>query len=96
METARRVAAEASSVTDFALWGGLTPDNLDHLEELAERGVVGFKAFMCDSGIEDFARADDVTLRRGMEIARRLNLPVAVHAESQEISKTFLLVSLLQ
>jgi allantoinase len=83
---AKRAAAEASSLTDFALWGGLTPDNLDHLEELAERGVVGFKAFMCDSGIADFSRADDRTLRRGMQIAARLGLPVAVHAESQEIT----------
>jgi allantoinase len=83
---AKRSAAEASSLTDFALWGGLTPGNLDQLEELAERGVAGFKAFMCDSGIEDFPRADDATLRRGMEIASRLNLPVAVHAESQEIT----------
>ncbi len=51
----KRAAAEASSLTDFALWGGLTPDNLDHLDELAERGVVGFKAFMCDSGIVGFS-----------------------------------------
>src|SRR5262249_54168070 len=34
-----------NSYTDFALWGGLTPRNLDKMEELAERGVVGFKAF---------------------------------------------------
>jgi allantoinase len=83
---AKKAAAEASSLTDFSLWGGLTPDNLDHLKELAERGVVGFKAFMSDSGIPDFARSDDVTLLRGMQIARRHGLPVAVHAESQEIT----------
>jgi allantoinase len=74
-------AATASSVVDFALWGGLTPLNLDRLEELAERGVVGFKAFMCDSGIEDFPAADDDTLHAGMERAAALGLPVAVHAE---------------
>ena len=74
-------AAQASSVVDFALWGGLTPLNLDRLEELAERGVVGFKAFMCDSGIEDFPAADDDTLHAGMATAARLGLPVAVHAE---------------
>jgi allantoinase len=82
----KRVAGEASSCVDFALWGGLTPSNLDRMEELAERGVVGFKAFMCDSGMEDFCRADDLTLYRGMTAARRLGLPVAVHAESQEIT----------
>jgi allantoinase len=82
----KRAAAERSSLTDFALWGGLTPKNLDRLEELAERGVVGFKAFMCDSGMEDFGYADEATLFRGMQIAARLNLPVAVHAESQELT----------
>ena len=74
-------AASASSDVDFALWGGLTPVNLDRLEELAERGVVGFKAFMCDSGIDDFPAADDDTLHAGMVTAARLGLPVAVHAE---------------
>jgi allantoinase len=74
-------AATASSVVDFALWGGLTPLNLDRLEELADRGVVGFKAFMCDSGIDDFPAADDGTLHKGMERAAALGLPVAVHAE---------------
>jgi allantoinase len=81
----KRKAAEASSRTDFAIWGGLTPNNLDKLEELAERGVVGFKAFMCDSGIDEFQRADDWTLLRGMQTAAKLGLPVAVHAENQEL-----------
>jgi allantoinase len=79
-------AAEASSHTDFALWGGLTPSNLDKLEELAARGVVGFKAFMSGSGIDDFKRADDLSLYRGMKTAAKLGLPVAVHAESEEIT----------
>jgi allantoinase len=43
--------------------------------------VVGFKAFMCDSGIEDFPAVDDATLHAGMERAAALDLPVAVHAE---------------
>jgi allantoinase len=74
-------AAAASSVVDFALWGGLVPGNLDRLDELAERGVVGFKAFMCDSGIEDFPAVDDEVLEAGMARAAALGLPVLVHAE---------------
>src|SRR3954465_6814689 len=90
-------AARANSRTDFALWGGLTPRNLDRMEELAERGVVGFKAFMSNSGIEDFARADDWTLERGMKKAAELGLPVAVHAENEELTsgKTAWMKSLL-
>jgi allantoinase len=83
---AKKLAAEKASVTDFALWGGLTPGNLDRLEELADCGVVGFKAFMSNSGIDDFARADDLALYRGMQIAKARGLLVAVHAESEEIT----------
>ena len=83
----KRAAAEKSSFTDFAFWGGLVPDNLDKLEELAERGVAGFKAFMSNSGIEDFPRADDHTLREGMKRAAKLGKLVAVHAESEEMTR---------
>jgi len=78
---AKVAAARASALVDFALWGGLVPGDLDRLDELAERGVVGFKAFMCDSGIEDFPAVDDDALHAGMERAAALGLPVAVHAE---------------
>ncbi len=75
-------AADGAAVVDFALWGGLVPGNVSRLAELAELGVVGFKAFMCPSGIEDFDAVDDTTLREGMAEAARLGLLVAVHAES--------------
>lgn len=78
-------AMRASSCTDFALWGGLTPTNLEHLPELAERGVIGFKAFMSNSGLPEFTHCDDGTLYEGMQIAARLGLPVAVHAESDAL-----------
>ncbi len=79
-------AAAGTAHIDFALWGGLIPGNVDRLDELAERGVVGFKAFMCDTGMDDFPMADDETLRTGMERAARLGLPVAVHAENAELT----------
>lgn len=81
-------AAEASSLVDFALWGGLVPDNLDRLEELAECGVAGFKAFMSTTGTLDFRPADDLTLYEGMRRAAGLGLPVLVHAENKEITDT--------
>ena len=79
-------AAEKKSVVDFAFWGGLVPQNLDKLAELAECGVIGFKAFMADSGIDDFPCVDDRVLREGMQRAAQLRLPVAVHAESEAMT----------
>ena len=79
-------AMRASSLTDFALWGGLVPGNLENLAELAARGVMGFKAFMSNSGLAEFDAADDLTLLEGMRLAAKLDLPVAVHAESDSIT----------
>ncbi len=79
-------AAEGVAHVDVALWGGLVPGDVDRLDELAARGVVGFKAFMSASGVDEFEAADDVTLLEGMERAARLGLPVAVHAESEAIT----------
>jgi allantoinase len=79
-------AAQATSLVDFAFWGGLVPGNLEHLEELSERGVIGFKAFMANSGIDDFPRADNRTLHEGMKRAAALGKMVAVHAESETVT----------
>lgn len=77
----KRVIAEEKSCTDFALWGGLTPGNLDKIAGLRDAGAVGLKAFMCDSGIASFPHVDAKTLREGMKRAAKVGLPVAVHAE---------------
>ncbi len=79
-------AAQASSLVDFALWGGLVPGNVSNMEELAERGVIGFKAFMSNSGIDDFLAVDDLTLYEGMMQAAKLGRIVAVHAENDSIT----------
>ncbi len=81
----KRTALEASSITDFGLWGGLVPGSIPEMAAMADRGVVGFKAFMCDSGLPEFPRADAATLHDGMAEAATLGLPVAVHAESEEL-----------
>jgi len=81
----KRTALERNSITDFALWGGIVPGNCGHLAEMAERGAIGFKAFMADSGLPEFPRSDDRTLFDGMREAARLGLPVAVHAENNAL-----------
>ena len=83
---AKTAAAEGQLHVDVALWGGLVPGPLDRLDELAACGVVGFKAFMSSSGIDDFQRVDDDVLGEGMRRAAALGLPVAVHAEDEALT----------
>jgi len=80
--------ASQKSLVDFGLWGGLVPDNLANLEALQQRGVVGFKAFMSHSGIDDFQRVSDGVLAIGLKVSARLGAIVGVHAESQEMLET--------
>ena len=82
----KAAAARGIARVDVALWGGLVPGRVDRLDELADAGVVGFKAFMSASGVEEFTAADDLTLVEGMARAARLGLPVAVHAESDTLT----------
>ena len=83
----KRAAAVRSSCTDFGIWGGLVPGNLDHLEAMRDAGAIGFKSFMCNSGVEEFQRADPETLRAGMKRAASLGMLVAVHAEDEDLAR---------
>ncbi len=85
---AKLAVASQKALVDFGLWGGLVPDNLDNLPILHQQGVVGFKAFMSHSGIDDFPRVPDGVLAIGLKVAARLNAIVGVHAESQEMLET--------
>ena len=78
----KRAVAENKICVDFALWGGITPLNLDKLEELGRAGAIGFKAFMVDSGTPDFPGSNPATLKKGMATAAKFGLPVSIHAES--------------
>lgn len=77
----KRAAMERESFVDFALWGGLVPGNVEHIEALRDCGAIGLKAFMSNSGIDDFPKADPATLKAGMKRAAELGMLVAVHAE---------------
>lgn len=81
----KHALALEKSVVDFGLWGGLVPGNADDMEPLAAAGVIGFKAFMSETGTPDFQRSGEPVLREGIKRAAALGLPVAVHAEDNEL-----------
>jgi allantoinase len=75
-------AMKRSALLHYGLWGGLIPGNLEQLRPLVERGAMGFKAFMCPSGIDEFPAVDETTLREGMARVAELDSILLVHAES--------------
>ena len=53
----RRVASPKISV-DTAFWGGIVPGTGVEIPGMVDAGVSGFKAFMVDSGVEEFPPLD--------------------------------------
>ncbi len=82
---AKLPAVAAASLVDFGLWGGLVERNVDRLEEQFDRGVCGFKAFMCHSGIDEFPAVGDLTLYDGMQRIAELGSILLLHAENAAI-----------
>jgi allantoinase len=82
---AKRAAAERDSIVDFGLWGGLVDANATRLRALAERGAVGLKAFLCDSGVPEFPALADDELVSALRAAREAGLIVALHCEDEAL-----------
>lgn len=66
---------------DCALWGGVVPGNTPELGPMVDRGVRGFKCFLCPSGIDSFPEVDARDLRRAMPVLRDRAVPLLAHAE---------------
>ncbi len=66
---------------DCGFYGGLVPGNVEHLPELLDAGVLGIKAFLCHSGIDEFPNATEAELRAVMPLLTKRDIPLLVHAE---------------
>ncbi|BDH60241.1 allantoinase [Lysinibacillus sp. PLM2] len=78
--------SKEKSVIDYRFWGGLVPENIGELEALAETGVIGFKAFISNSGFEPFSSVNNQSLLIGMKRISKLDKILALHAESDEMT----------
>jgi allantoinase len=76
----------SKSYVDYALWGGMTGISVTNNEELAQmsEGIIAWKAFMSESGIDDFPYVSPDQLKDAMKIAAQQNKILALHAEWEE------------
>ncbi len=79
---AKRAAAAGKAHVDVAFWGGIVPGNLAELPALADAGVVGFKAFLVPSGVDEFPCVDLAELEAAMRLLAARDALTVVHAEA--------------
>ena len=80
--------------TNVGFWAGIVPGNENEIEGLVVKGVIGFKAFLTHSGIDDFPNVTEADLRKAMPVIAKHDLPLLVHCElinehTQAIQPTF-------
>jgi allantoinase len=82
VEVKARHAARSARV-DYALWGGLVPDNANarDLDALLDAGVPGVKCFLVPSGIDEFPNVTERDLEAAMPILARRASVLLAHAE---------------
>ncbi len=66
---------------DIGFWGGVIPNHEQDLKALTQAGILGAKAFMCHSGIDDFPASDRETLKQAMCVLKEAGAPLLLHAE---------------
>jgi allantoinase len=81
---AKLAAARDRLHVDTGFWGGVVPDNLEQLEPLWDAGVLGFKCFLCPSGVDEFGNVTEADLRAALPQLAVLGAPLLAHAELPE------------
>jgi len=74
-------AAKGKLHVNCGFWGGIVPENVDQLDKLIDAGVLGIKAFLTHSGIDEFPNVTKENLQKGLPILKKHNVPLLVHAE---------------
>jgi allantoinase len=77
----KKQASAGKCRVDVGFWGGVVPGNSADLKELSDGGVLGCKAFLVHSGIDEFPNTTAADLREAMPVLRDAGLPLLAHAE---------------
>jgi allantoinase len=81
----KREAAEGKLHCDVGFWGGVVPGNEKDIEPLIAGGVLGFKAFLTHSGIDEFPNVTEEDLHKVMPVIADHGLPLLVHCELEPL-----------
>lgn len=74
-------ATERKLHSNCGFWGGVIPGNEKDIAPLIKKGVLGFKAFLTHSGMDEFPNVTEQDLRKVMPVIASHDLPLLVHCE---------------
>jgi allantoinase len=81
----KKAAARGRVHVDVAFWGGIVPGNLADLAGLHDAGVVGFKAFLVPSGVDEFPHVSYAELALALATVQPWDALTVVHAEDPSV-----------
>lgn len=76
-------AAKGQTWVDVGFWGGLIPSNISDLKPLIRMGVRGFKAFLIESGVDEFPAIESKHILAAMKEVKDEKTMLMFHAEMQ-------------
>ncbi len=80
----KRDVARGRCHVDVGFIGGVVPGNVHDLEPLARGGVLAFKCFLVESGVDEFRSVSERDLWAALPVLASLGRPLMVHAELPE------------
>lgn len=85
LENLKIKAKEANGrvFVDVGFWGGVIPGNQKELWALIDAGVVGFKCFLCPSGVDEFPHVELRDVEKALVELQSTDSVLAFHAECE-------------
>ncbi|XP_038215556.1 allantoinase-like [Zerene cesonia] len=77
-------SANGNVYVDVGFWGGVIVGNQDSLQDLVDAGVVGFKCFLCPSGVDEFPNVGVEDLKQAFQALEGTGSVLAFHAELED------------
>lgn len=75
------IASQGKLNVNCGFWGGLVPQNAADLSSLLDTGVLGIKAFLTHSGIDEFPNVTEADLNLAMPQIAEAQIPLLTHCE---------------
>jgi len=74
-------AAKYKCLVNVFFWGGAIPGNSDSISDILYTDVLGIKAFLTHSGIDEFPNVSENDLNKIMPVIAKSGKPLLVHCE---------------